>query len=348
MTRAPRTRTLPALVAAGLAVLGVVASGCGGGSSSDAGATAATTTAAASRSATLILDWFPNADHAGIYSGLLRKLFEDQGIKLTPKVPSDPAASLKQVAAGRAQFALSYEPEVLIARSEGIPVKAIGALVTAPLNAILARADRGIARPRDLEGKTVGIAGVPSDRPLLDEVVRADGGDPSKVKVRTIGFTLEPALAAGKVDATIGSYWNVEAVDLRKKKVPLNVFRLEKHGVPTYDELVVVTSDKVAKEDPTLVKGFMRALQRGQMWAVANQKDSVAALVKANPDLDPALTATSLQLVAPLLTPTNVLPLSLSTAAWRRFAAWMTANKLLSKPVDVSAAVTERFVPRTE
>jgi putative hydroxymethylpyrimidine transport system substrate-binding protein len=331
-------RRLPAILAVLLAVLAAFLTGCG----DDGGGPGP---AAKIARATLILDWTPNADHAGIYAAVREGFFEDAGVRVTPRVPVDAAASLREVAAGKAEFAISYEPEVLIARSEGIPVTAVGAVVTSPLNAILARADRGISRPRDLEGKTVGIAGVPSDRALLDTVVRADGGDPAKVKTATVGFTLGPSLAKGTVDAVIGAYWNVEAVELRQKGIDVTTFRLEQHGVPDYDELVLVTSDDVVRERPDLVRATLAGLARGQEWAVKNQAAAVAQLLKANKDLDQALTAEGLRLVAPLLDPPDAEPLALSEDAWARYAVWMKENGLLRKPVDAAKAVTPEFLP---
>ena len=136
--------------------------------------------------------------------------------------------------------------------------------------------------PEDLEGKTVGAAGVPSDRPLLDAVVRSSGGDPAQVRMRNIGYTLSPALAAGRVDAVIGAYWNVEQVELEEQGVEVRAFRLEEHGVPDYDELVVVTSDEVARERPELVRAFLAGLRRGQDWAATDQAGAVRHLLDAN------------------------------------------------------------------
>jgi putative hydroxymethylpyrimidine transport system substrate-binding protein len=327
-----------AVLTAALAVLAAVATGCG----DEEGPPAATRGA---QRASLILDWFPNPDHAGIYAAVKEGFFAAAGVRVDPRVPSDPAASLKQVAAGKADFAISYEPDVLIARSEGIPVTAVGALVTGPLNSVLARGDRGIARPRDLEGKLVGMAGLPSDRPLLNTVVRADGGDPSKVRTRVVGFNLAPALAAGNVDATIGAYWNVEAVELRHKGIPVRVFRLERYGVPDYDELVVATSDETARTRPDLVRSFLAGLAQGQEWAVRNQEAAREHLLAANRDLDEALVPEQLRLVAPLLDPPDSPPLALDPDAWRRFAAWMRENGLLRRQVDVDRAVNPRFLP---
>ncbi|WP_217915839.1 ABC transporter substrate-binding protein [Miltoncostaea marina] len=325
-----------ALVAALAAALLALVAGCrDGGGGTDEGL----------ERVQLVLDWSPNADHAGIYGAIEQDYFADEGLDVRPSVPSDPAAALKQVGAGRAPFAISYEPEVLLARSQGIPVVAIGALVTHPLNSVIVRSDRGIERPRDLEGRTVGAAGVPSDRPLLDAVVRSDGGDPSKVRLRTVGFNLSPALASGRVDAVIGAYWNVELVELERQGVEASALRLEQHGVPDYDELVVVTSDEVARDRPDLVRAFLRGLRAGQDWAATDETGAVEHLLAANPDLQEDTLREQVHLTAPLLSPDDEPTLHLDREEWRAFAGWMLESGLLSRPVDVEAVARPEFLP---
>lgn len=328
-----RARTILVLVAA--ALLAAVLAGCGDDEPSAEGA----------ERVDLILDWFPNADHAGIYGAIGQDYFADEGLDVHPEVPSDPAAALKRLGAGRAEFAISYAPEVLLARSQGVPVTAVGAIVVHPLNSVIVRSDRGIARPRDLEGRTVGAAGVPSDRPLLDAVVRFDDGDPSRVKVRNVGFSLGPALAAGKVDAVIGAYWNIELVELERKGVPVTAFRLEEYGVPDYDELVLVTSDDVARDRPELVEAMLRGLRAGQDWAATDLAGAADHLTEANPDLDGEVVKEQLRLTADLLSPPDQPTLSVQPAEWQRLADWMRDNGLLTDPVDVGSAVTDRFLP---
>ncbi|WP_217920812.1 ABC transporter substrate-binding protein [Miltoncostaea oceani] len=319
-----------------LAACGSLVAGCGGDDPEPA---------ADAEPVELILDWFPNADHAGIYGAMEEGYFAEEGLDVTPSVPSDPAAALKQVATGKAPFAISYEPEVLIARSQGVPVVAVGAVIPHPLNSVIVRTDRGIRTPADLEGRTVGVAGVPSDRPLLDAVVRSAGGDPAAVKVRTIGFTLAPALAAGKVDAVIGAYWNVEQVDLERQGVEVDAFRLEENGVPDYDELVVVTSDEIARDRPDLVRSFLAGLRAGQDWAATDQTGAVDHLVEANPDLDRETLTEQVRATAELLSPSDEPTLNVDPAEWAAFADWMRENGLLTEDVDVDAVVTDAFLP---
>jgi putative hydroxymethylpyrimidine transport system substrate-binding protein len=293
----------------------------------------------------MLLDWYPNADHAGIFAAVGEGYFAEEGLAVTPTVPSDAAAALKEVGAGKAPFAVSYAPEVLAARAQGVPVVAVGALITHPLNSILVRADSGIESPRDLEGKVVGQAGLPLDRPLLDTAVAADGGDPAAVRTRNVGFNLAPALAAGRVDAIVGAYWNIESVDLAAQGIETRAFRLEENGVPDYDELVLVTSDRIAADRPELVEAMLAGLRRGQDWAATDQAGAVQHLVDANPDLDPEIVAEQIALTADLLSPPDGETLDMSRAEWAAFATWMRENGLLERDVDVDAAMTTRFLP---
>lgn len=340
MTLSPLRRRGTPLVCA-VAALAIGVAGCGGDDSSDA-----TGTTRPHPTATIALDWYPNVDHAGIVAAVEQGFFADAGVTVTTQVPSDPAASLKQVAAGRVPFAISYEPEVLTARSQGLPVVAVGAIVQQPLNAILVRADRGVTRPRQLAGKTVGAAGVPSDRPLLSAVVTADGGDAAAVKVRNVGYSLSPALAAGKVDAVIGTYWNVEQPELEKTGTKVRVFRLDEHGVPNYDELVLVTSQTTIAEKPELVGAVLTGLALGQTWVGEHPAETVTMLRAANKDLDAAVLPRQVALTAPLLDPENAAPLAIDPAEWGEFAGWMRQKGLLTKDVDGTAAVNASFLPR--
>jgi len=323
-----------------LAAAGLLLAGCGDDDTAGPASTGPTS------SAEVILDWYPNADHAGLIGAVSQGFFARHGLTVTTTVPTDPAAALKQVAAGKAPFALSYAPEVLIARNRGVPVVAVAAVVTAPLNSVIARADRGITRPRDLEGKTVGAAGVPSDRALLDTIVKADGGDPSKVRVRNVGYDLSPALAAGKVDAIIGAYWNIEGPELEAKGVRLNILRLEEHGVPAYDELVVVTSDEVIENDPRLVRDFLAGLAEGQAWARANPSAAVDALRKANPDLNAATLPEQVRLTVPLFASQGVRPIDILPAKWAKLGVWMLHEGLLEdSDENLRNSVNDGFVP---
>jgi putative hydroxymethylpyrimidine transport system substrate-binding protein len=328
-------------LAAAIALVPALVAGCGGGDD----AAPASSTAAAVQDVSLALDWFPNADHAGIYVAKAKGLDTQAGADIAPSVPSDPTTTLTAVAAGKKDLAITYAPELLIARAKGVPVKAVGAIAQVPLNSIMARSDRGIERPRDLEGKVVGIAGVPSDRALLDTVVAADGGDPSKVTTKVVGYSLAPSLAAGKVDAVIGAYWNIEGPDLRMKDVPVTVMKLDDHGVPRYDELVLVASEDAIRDKPAALRAALAGIAAGQSAAVADAGAAVAALEKANPDIAKKVLPAQVSDTIPALVPEGSAPLRMDAAQWEALATWMREKGLLTGEATGSDAIDTSLLP---
>ena len=194
----------------------------------------------------LMLDWFPNPDHVAIYQAIESGYFRDVSLDVRPRVPSDPAAPIKQVAAGRADLAISYEPEVLLAREQGLPVVAVAALVQRPLTSLMATEKSGVRSVRDLRGKRVGTAGIPYQEAYLETILRRADVPKSSVKVTNVGASLLPAMLSGKVDATLGAFWNVEGVELRQRRQRPWIVPVNRLGVPDYDELVLVAnSDKL-------------------------------------------------------------------------------------------------------
>ena len=328
-------------LAAAVALVPALVAGCGGGDD----AAPASSTAAAVQDVALALDWFPNADHAGIYVAKAKGLDTQAGADIAPSVPSDPTTTLTAVAAGKKDLAITYAPELLIARAKGVPVKAVGAIAQVPLNSIMARSDRGIERPRDLEGKVVGIAGVPSDRALLDTVVAADGGDPSKVTTKVVGYSLAPSLAAGKVDAVIGAYWNIEGPDLRMKDVPVTVMKLDDHGVPRYDELVLVASEDAIRDKPAALRAALAGIAAGQSAAVADAGAAVTALEKANPDIAKKVLPAQVSDTIPALVPEGSAPLRMDAAQWEALATWMREKGLLTGEATGSDAIDTSLLP---
>ena len=227
----------------------------------------------------------------------------------------------------------------------------MAALVRVPLNSVIVRSDRGITRPRDLAGATVGVTGLPTETALVRAVVEADGGDPDAVKLQTVGFELGPAIASGKVDAIAGAYWNVELPELRARGIPVAAFRVDDHGVPPYAELVLVTSEDLADSDPELVRDVLAGLAAGHRALAEDSGDAVAALLESNPDLDPTLLGVQVAQTTPLIAPKGAPPLVLSATddaaadSWQAFADWMLDRGLLDEATDARAAVRPEFLP---
>ena len=181
----------------------------------------------------------------------------------TRRVPSDPSAPIQQVAAGRADLAISYEPEVLLARDQGLPVSAVAALVPQPLTSLISLPKAGIADPVDLAGKTVATAGIPYQADFLDAILERAGIDPDDVTQQDVGLNLLPAVLSGSADAMLGGFLNVEGVDLAERGLDPRVVPVDRLGIPTYDELVLVASTDRIADDPEPIRLFIAALERG-------------------------------------------------------------------------------------
>jgi putative hydroxymethylpyrimidine transport system substrate-binding protein len=294
----------------------------------------------------LMLDYFPNADHAPIYAAQAAGHFGEAGIDVEIRQPPDPAAPLKQLAAGRVDLAISYEPEVLRARDQGLNVVSVGALVQRPLTSIISLPRAGVREPADLEGKTVGTAGIDYQSAYLRTILLEAGVTPSTVKERNVGFGLTPALLTGKVDATLGAFWNYEGVDLKRRGRKPRIIRVDDVGVPTYNELVLVANADALERDGGTIRAFIGALSRGVRDLREDPDEAIDGLLDANRDLDPELQRAALDATLPLFSPPEGKPFAWQDPEqWDAFAAWMKENRLLDGPADPRGAFTNELLP---
>jgi putative hydroxymethylpyrimidine transport system substrate-binding protein len=295
----------------------------------------------------LVLDFLPNADHAGIYAAIGAGEFQTAGLDVRPRTPSDPAAPLKLVAAGRADLAISYEPELLLARAKGAKLVSIGALVQQPLTSLISLGSKAIREPGGLEDKKVGTAGIPYQDAYLKTIVDKAGIDPARVESINLGFNLVPALVSKKVDAVLGMFWNVEGVQLARQHRKPTILRMDQIGVPTYDELVIVAREQDVRSRGPLLRRFMRALARGHQRLRANVAAGVGPLVAANPDLDRRLQTAQVAATLPVFFPADkARPFGFQDPEqWRRYAAWMSEQGLLARPEIAQRAFTNEFLP---
>lgn len=316
-------RSVAALLAAALLVAG--AAGCGG-SGAEPGAP---------EGATLVLDFTPNAVHSGIYAAEHEGYYRDAGIDLRIRQPGESTDAPKLLAAGRTDFAILDIHDLGIARERGLDLIGLMPLVRRPLAAVIARAGSGVESPRDLQGRTVGVTGLPSDEAVVDSEVRADGGDPAKVERVTIAFNAVSSLAAGKVDAATG-FWNAEGVALRRQGVPIRIFKVNRYGAPPYPELVLVASRQTLRQRPRLVSSMVDATRRGYGFTVAHPHQALADLLAEVPSLDRAEQQAQLDVLLP-----DLRPGAFFAPYLRAWAAWDLKHGLLERPLDVKAAFAE-------
>ncbi len=294
----------------------------------------------------LLLDYFPNADHAGIYAAQERGHFRQAGLDVRIRQPADPASPIKQVAAGRVDLAVSYEPEVLRARDKGLRVVSVGAVVQKPLTSIISLPHAKIRRPADLKGKTVGTAGIDYQSAYLRTILLEAGVDPRSVKERNVGFKFVPFLLTKKIDAALGAFWNYEGTQLRLRKRKPRIIRMERAGVPTYNELVLVANEDALERDGPKIRAFIGALSRGTRDLREDPDGATEALLRANRDLDPKLQREVVEITLPLFFPPKDKPFGYQDPRqWQRFAAWMRENHLLRKIPDASGSFTNDLLP---
>ena len=295
---------------------------------------------------TLMLDFFPNADHAPIYAALARGDFRRAGLDVTIRTPSDPSLPLKLVAAGKADLAISYEPELFLARDKNLPVMGVGALVDKPLTSIISLPSAKIAGPADLKGKKVGTAGIPYQSAYLQTILDRAAIPPADVKEVGVGFNLVPSLLSKKVDAVLGGFWNYEGIQLARAKKHPRVIRMENAGVPTYDELVFVATEQTVRKRGELIRRFMQALQAGARAVQADPAAGVDPLVAASKDLDRGLQLAAVKATLPVFFPAKATqPYGyMDPEEWRAYGEWMQKNKLLKNP-PLSSSLTNEFLP---
>jgi len=295
----------------------------------------------------LVLDYLPNADHAGIYTAIEAGEFKTAKLDVKPRTPSDPSAPLKLLASGKADLAISYEPELLLARARGAELVSIGALVQKPLTSIISLGKKPLRSAAALDGKKVGTAGIPYQDAYLRTILERAGADPRRTRPINVGFNLVPALLTKRVDAVLGMFWNVEGVELRRQHKDPVILRMDEIGVPTYNELVVVARRQDVRRRGPLLRRFMRALARGHELVRQDTGTGVNALVRANPDLDPELQRAQIDATLPVFFPADkARPFGYQEPReWQRYAQWMTDNRLLASPQIAQRAFTNEFLP---
>lgn len=293
----------------------------------------------------LSLDWFPNANHAGLFLAVENRYFENEGLEVKVYTPEDPTSILQTVGTGADQFGISYQPDLLLAREAGVPVVSVAALVQRPLNSVMTLEASGIVRPRELVGKKVGYPGIPTDEPLLETMLEYDGARGLEdVELVNVGFNLSAALIGKQVDACVGCYWTHESIAMENQGYPVNIMRMEEWGVPIYYELVLITNEEMLRENRDTVQRFVNAFLRGYEEAASDPQGAVDALVRAYPEVDQDIDRPGVDLIAPLWGIDVPLIGWQEERRWVDFTSWMKDKGLLSESVDPLKAFVNEFV----
>ncbi|USB33080.1 ABC transporter substrate-binding protein [Paenibacillus sp. YPG26] len=287
----------------------------------------------------IMLDWYPNAVHSFLYAAKEKGYFAAEGLDVDIQMPAGTNDSLKLTAAGKVDLALSYQPQVLLARGEQIPVKSIGAVVRHPLNHLMVAENSGITRPKDLAGRTVGFSSIPLYEAMVKTMVKQDGGDPGSVKLVDVGFDLIPALSTGQVNGLIGGFINHEQLLLQKEGHPVTSIDPTQYGVPDYYELVLVASETGLSNKQDELRRFMKAAAKGQRYVSEHPQDALSLLMKhedSTSPLDADIESQSLNILLPLMDAGDKAFGYQDPASWTLIEKWLKDNELLKQSGEMA------------
>ena len=331
----------PALLA--LAVAAFALGACGGGDEQDGDAAAGRAALPERTDATLVLDFVPNAVHTGIYCALASGYYEENNLELEVIEPTSTSDTLKLIGQGRAAFGIADGIDVGQQIDRGLGAKAIMALVQRPLGGVITLEEAGIRSPAELEGRTVGVTGVPSDEAVLDTVVSDDGGDPGEVDEVTIGFNTVPALQGGRVDAITG-FPPADGTALELRGEAVRSFRLDEWGGPGYPGLVVFSTRETIERDPALMRAFVDATVRGYEATLADPGRCLDVLVDQVPELDGELARAQLDAYLPLFEAGQDRYGVLRAEALEQLSRFLLTTGLAERPIRADRYATDEFV----
>ncbi|PZL90111.1 thiamine biosynthesis protein [Pantoea sp. ARC270] len=286
---------------------------------------------------TLVLDWYINPDLAPIVVAQQTGAFAAEGLEVNIIPPSDPALPPRLVAAKQADLAITYQPQLHFFADQGLPLMRVGTLINTPLNTLITL-DRSMKSPGALKGKRIGYSVSGIEQATLATMLSHEGVKADQVTLINVNFQLTSALLTGKVDAVIGGYRNIEALEMKDQgKDPL-VFNVEDYGVPAYDELIIVAHRDEAHSEK--IKKFLRALKKGNATLQAQPEASWQEFARAHPELNTPLNHQSWMATLPLFAADLA---KLDRARYQAYEQFLFDNQLIKRmtPVDRYATDSE-------
>ena len=273
---------------------------------------------------TLLLDWFVNPDHAPIIVAREKGFFADQGLEVEVIAPADPSDPPKLVAAGKAELAISYQPQIHLQVAEGLPLIRVGTLVSTPLNCLLVLKDGPIKKISDLKGKKVGFSVAGVEEALLTAILGKHGLKMSDIELVNVNWSLSPSLMSKQVDAVLGAYRNFELNQMEIEKVPGRCFYVEEEGVPTYDELIYIANTKLM--DKGKIRRFLRATELATQYIVNHPEESWKVFSSTSKELRDQLNEMAWSDTLPRLA---LRPEALDEGRYARFEKFLSDAKLV-------------------
>ena len=280
---------------------------------------------------TLLLDWFINPDHGPIIIAKEKGYFSDQNLEIEIIAPADPSAPPKLVASGQADLAVSYQPQLHLQLTQGLPLIRVGTLVATPLNCLLVLENGPIKSPQSLSGKKIGFSVAGVEEILLSAILEKYGVKLEDVELVNVNFSLSPSLMSGQVDAVIGAFRNFELNQMKIENVPGKCFFLEEEGVPPYDELIYVANSK--NIDKEKIRKFLKATELATQFIINNPKESWKIFASTSKELDDQLNKMAWADTIPRFA---LRPPAFDAGRYLEFQDFLLQNKLINKAFPIS------------
>lgn len=296
---------------------------------------------------TVLLDWVPNTNHSGLYLAAQRGYFDEAGLDVAIVQPGEVYGE-QAVVGGAADFAVSFQEALTLARAQGVPVVSVAAVLQHNTSAFAARAALGVEGPGDLAGLRYGAFGSPSELPTLEALIACGGGaEGATVQAIEVGLTDPLALLAeGRIDAAwIFEGW--QGIQAERQGIALDLVRMSDHRscVPDYYTPILIAAEATVDERPELVRAFVGAASRGYEDAIAEPDAAAEALLEAAPELDAELVRASQAWISPRYRDDAPRWGEQSAAVWNAYGAWLAERGVIDAPIDAAAAFTNAFLP---
>jgi putative hydroxymethylpyrimidine transport system substrate-binding protein len=290
---------------------------------------------------TVILDWFVNPDHGPLIIAREKGFFEAQDLEVEIVAPADPNDPPKLVAAGNADIAVSYQPQLHLQVAEGLPLVRIGTLVATPLNILLVAADGPIRKVEDLRGRKIGFSVGGVEEAIVGQLLKRHGLQLADVEMINVNFSLTPALVAGQVDAVIGAFRNFELTQMELAGRAGRAFYVEEEGLPPYDELIYV-ANRDGLDRPEL-RRFLLAVEQATFWILNHPDEAWQIFKETDAQLDDELNARAW---ADTVRRFSHSPAGLNYGRYHRFSEFLKSRGLIEETPPVGSYAVDLFAPR--
>lgn len=294
-----------------------------------------------------VLDWTPNTNHTGIYVAKEKGFFEEEGLSVDILLPGE-VGSTQLIATGNADFGISYQEGMMMARSEGMPIVSVAALIQQNTAGYASPVEYGITEPKDFEGKVFGAVGSDLERAMMETIMKESGADIDQVEFKNIGDADYFVAVERDVDfSLVYQGWTGIEAELRGKELNM-VYLKDFSDALNFYTPILATNEKTIKDNPELVEKFIRAAVRGYLFAIDNPEEAAQILIDSEPDLDPELVKKSQQWLSTKYQDDAAEFGIQETERWQKVNDFMVEHGILTESLEIDKAFTNQFLPKSE